>query len=315
MLVSLSIPDRLAGGLWGLLVGDALGVPYEFHAPSALPPREQLDMTPPADFQRAHARVPVGTWSDDGAQALALLASLLHCHELDLDDFGRRLLNWQDWGYLAVDGEVFDIGIQTSRALQALRSGTPPALAGPRDEMANGNGSLMRVLPLALWHRGSDLDLIRQAERQSLVTHGHLRAQVCCALYCLWARRLLQEATDPWHEVIATLHQHYGDDSLAWEQLAWHVRPHDPPDGSGSGYVVDCLRSARWAVETGHSYEAVVKNAISLGRDTDTTACVAGGIAGIQYGWQGIPERWRQQLRGRDLFEPLLKQLVQAHHA
>lgn len=90
--------DRIAGGLIGLLVGDAVGVPYEFHPPERLPPLDRIDLVPPPEFARAHPDVPPGTWSDDGAQALCLLASLLHAGELDLDDFGRRLVNWQDVG-------------------------------------------------------------------------------------------------------------------------------------------------------------------------------------------------------------------------
>ncbi len=205
-----TLHDRIAGGLWGLLVGDALGVPYEFHPPGELPPFHKLEMIPPAGFRRAHASVPPGTWSDDGAQALALLDSLLHCGRLDPDDFGRRLLDWYQRGYLAVDGDVFDIGIQTRSALHALRDGAPALEAGPRHEDANGNGSLMRALPLALWHRGSDEDLVRDAQLQSRITHGHLRAQICCALYVLWARYLLRGLPDAWSLATATLRKIYG---------------------------------------------------------------------------------------------------------
>ncbi|HWQ14427.1 MAG TPA: ADP-ribosylglycohydrolase family protein [Roseiflexaceae bacterium] len=302
-------PERIAGGLWGLLVGDAVGVPYEFHAPHDLPPHDLLDITPPAGFRRAHAGVPAGTWSDDGAQALALLASLLERGMLDLDDLGRRLVAWYETGYLAVDGVVFDVGVQTGQAIRALRAGAPAHAAGPDHEHANGNGSLMRVLPLALWHRGSDAELVRDAHAQSLVTHGHLRAQVCCALYCLWARRTLHAAPDPWGEAVVTLRTIYGSTSPAYAELERQIRPDDPPQGSGSGYVVDCLRSARLALAAG-AYEDVVRAAIALGHDTDTTACVAGGIAGIRDGVGAIPARWMRQLRGRDLVEPLLQRLL-----
>jgi hypothetical protein len=91
--------------------------------------------------------------------------------------------------------------------------------------------------------------------------------------------------------------------------MEWSIRPDDPPEGDGSGYVVDCLRSARWAVETG-DYEQVVKSAISLGQDTDTTACVAGGMAGIR-DINAIPERWRNELRGKELYEEELRRLVE----
>src|SRR5438094_2625874 len=96
--------ERIEGGILGLLMGDALGVPYEFHPPEALPPVDSIEMDPPAAFERAHRRVPPGTWSDDGAHALCLLASLLDCGQLDIDDFGRRLVGWYRQGTMAVGG-------------------------------------------------------------------------------------------------------------------------------------------------------------------------------------------------------------------
>ena len=304
--------DRLEGGIFGLLVGDALGVPYEFHAPEALPPLVDIEMTPPAQFPRAHARVPPATWSDDGAQALVLLASLLDHAALDMQDFGARLVAWYQNGYMAVDQHVFDVGIQTSQAIRNMIAGTPTSQAGRTDENANGNGSLMRVLPLALWHRGSDIALVEDAHRQSRATHGHARAQVCCALYCLWARRILQNAANPWDDAVAAIRGIYDHDSQEYAELESAIRPDDPPEGHGSGYVVDSLRSARWALQAG-GYEQAVKAAISLGHDTDTTACIAGGIAGIRDGIDAIPKRWRTQLRGTELVEPLVGRLIQWH--
>jgi ADP-ribosylglycohydrolase len=296
-----------------LLIGDALGVPYEFHGPEQLPPREQLEFEPPPGFNRSHGGVAPGTWSDDGANALCLLASLLYREQLDLEDLGRRLVNWMELGYLAVEHHVFDIGVTTSRALSSLRAGTPAAEAGPRGQMDNGNGSLMRVLPLALWHTGTDEQLVREAMRQSLVTHGHLRSQVCCALYCLWARRTLEAAGDAWAAAVATFRELYPEGEPEREELEFHIRPDSADAGRGSGYVVDCLRSARDCVKAGATYEDVVKAAVALGHDTDTTACVAGGIAGLRDGVGAIPERWMKGLRGRDVAEPLIEALLARH--
>jgi ADP-ribosylglycohydrolase len=307
-----SLKERIEGGIWGLLVGDALGVPYEFHPARAIPPFAEIEMEPPPGFARAHVGTPPGTWSDDGAHALCLLASLLHVGKLDPEDLGRRLLNWYDHGYLAVDGRVFDVGIQTGRALQAFREGVPAIEAGPHRENENGNGSLMRVLPLALWHRGSDEELVRDARLQSRVTHGHRRSQLCCALYCLWARRILRgvEVGAAWSEATATLRAIIGGDEQDLGELELHIRPDDPPVGTGSGYVVDCLRSARLAVGVG-SYEKVLRAGIQLGNDTDTTACVAGGIAGVRDGVEGIPRRWRDALREPETVQPLVDRLVE----
>jgi ADP-ribosylglycohydrolase len=301
--------ERITGGLIGLLVGDALGVPYEFSAPSALPPAELIEFTPPVGFARAHEGTPAGTWSDDGAQALCLLDSLLTCARFDAGDFGRRLMRWYDEGYLSVDGRVFDIGIQTGRALAGLRAGVSALEVGSSEEDALGNGSLMRVLPLALWHLGSDAELVADARAQSRVTHGHPRAQVCCALYCLWARRILEEAHDPWAAAVASRRAIFPRGTRERAELEWSIRPDAPPEGDGSGYVVATLRSARWAQAAG-SYEETVKATIGLGRDTDTTACVAGGIAGIRDGVAAIPLRWRAALRGMDLVQPLLGALL-----
>ena len=304
-----SLPERIAGGFWGLLVGDALGVPYEFHRPEQIPAPEEIDYVPPAGFVRSHRGVAPGTWSDDGAQALCLLSSLLERGTLDLDDLGERLVAWYEQGRWAVDGRVFDCGVQTSKAIRAMMGGASARRAGETHEGANGNGSLMRVLPLALWHRDSDEDLVRCAHEQSLVTHGHPRSQVCCALYCLWARRILEGALDPWADAVTTLRDVYGEEVSWLGELEFHVRPDEEPSGQGSGYVVDCLRSARWAVTRG-PFEQVVRAAIRLGRDTDTTACVAGGIAGLRDGVGAIPTRWSQQLRGQELATPLLESLL-----
>jgi ADP-ribosylglycohydrolase len=240
---------------------------------------------------------------------LCLLASLLDRGRLDVADLGSRLLRWFDAGYLAVDGIVFDVGLQTREALTALRNGVPAEQAGPSRETTNGNGSLMRVLPLALWHRGSDAELVADAARQSLVTHGHARSQVCCAIYCLWVRYALREVEDPWTEATRQLR------TLAVNRAGWaveldaHVRPERLPEGTGSGYVVDCLHSARLAAQES-TFATVIRKAISLGQDTDTTAAVAGGFAGVREGLSGIPERWRSALAGRAMVEPLVARLV-----
>jgi ADP-ribosylglycohydrolase len=305
-----SLRERIEGGLLGLLVGDALGVPYEFHVPESLPPADEIEFAPPAGFDRAYPRVPPGTWSDDGAQALCLLASLLDRGGFDAEDFGQRLLRWRDEGYLAVDGDVFDVGIQTGRALRRLRAGVPAIEAGSSEERALGNGSLMRALPLALWHRGTDAELARDAALQSRVTHGHPRARLCCALYCLWARRMLEGTRDhAWRGAVDALRARHLEGTPERAELEYHIRPDDAPEGTGRGYVVDCLRSARLAQGAG-DYEAVVKAAVAVGNDTDTTACVAGGIAGIRDGAGAIPARWREGLRGRELVAPLLERLL-----
>jgi ADP-ribosylglycohydrolase len=305
------------GGLVGLLVGDAIGVNFEFKTPNLIPPQDKIEMTPPAGFRCSHAGVPFGTWSDDGSQALCLLASLLECGKFSLTDFADRLLRWLDDGYLAIDGDVFDVGIQTAEALGKLRDGVPPHESGGAAVMDNGNGSLMRTLPLALWHTGPDDALVRDAHLQSVPTHAHPRSLVACAFYCLVARGYLRNLADPWSSADQRLEEIYAAWSEQPAQKAFLVEldvlrrfpKTDQP--RGTGYVLDTIWYARRALEEG-SFEDVARTAILFGHDTDTTAAVACGLAGIKFGIAGIPERWLEQLRGFEIVEPLIRRLIES---
>lgn len=297
---------QIEGGVWGLLVGDALGVPYEFHPASEIPALAEIDMIPPEGFPRSYAHIAPGTWSDDGAQALCLMASLLECFQWSIDDFAQRLLTWSAYGYMAVGGRVFDIGIQTGSALSRYASGMPPRESGLHGERNNGNGSLMRVLPAALLFTGSDEDLVALSREQSLVTHRHPRSLVCCALYCLWARFEMKGHPDAWEAAVSRLRGIYQTEMELSRELEEAILPAASLPPGGTGYVVDALHSARHACKQG-DYASIVRAAVALGNDTDTTACLAGGIAGIRHGKEGIPIQWRETMRGTELFLSLLK--------
>lgn len=307
--------DAELGGLVGLLVGDAVGVSYEFHSPEQIPPRNRIEMIPPAGFRRSHDGVPVGTWSDDGAQALCLLASLLECGKFSLTDFSDRLLRWLDDGYMAVGGDVFDVGVQSEEALSNIRDGVSPLESGGASEMDNGNGSLMRVLPLALWHTGTDEALVRDAHLQSMPTHAHPRSLIAGAFYTLVAKGYLRKLSDPWSWADRRLEAIYKDWPDQREKREFLVELNvlrnfpKTDQRRGTGYVIDTIWSAQRALEE-ESFEDVVRAAILFGHDTDTTAAVAAGLAGIRFGLEGIPTRWLTQLRGFALVQPLIALLL-----
>lgn len=300
--------DRIRGGVVGVLVGDAFGVPYEFSAADRLPPLEQLAMTPPPGWPRAHD-VPDGTWSDDGAQTLALLDSLLDHGTLDPQDFAQRLLQWRDEGRYAVDSRVFDIGIATARALEHVAAGVPTTECGLDGDRDNGNGSLMRALPLALLSSGDDARLITDAVAQSSVTHRHPRTLACVAYYCLWATELLegQDSVLAWDAALARF-EAAAPSQLRREFSSSVLSELDAPV-QGTGYVVHSLLAARWLLATFDDYADVLRHAVALGDDTDTTAAIAGGLAGARAGLGGIPAQWRGSLRGRDILDPILAKL------
>jgi ADP-ribosylglycohydrolase len=304
--------SRLLGSLYGLLVGDALGVPYESHRAAALPPQHEIEMEPPPGFWRAHRGTPPGTWSDDGALALALLDALLDEGRPDANAIAARIVSWAREGRYAVDGRVFDIGRQTSIAVDQIEQGVSPLESGGNDEYANGNGSLMRVAPLALWHRGTDAELAEAAHLQSAPTHAHPRSQVACALLSLTLRRILDGGTAPDEalgQAAEWLAEHYAERPCFAAELEGVMRAPEREEPTGSGYVVDTLWSALHAVR-GRDFEGALRAAIAFGNDTDTTACVAGAIAGALHGVEAIPSPWMRALRGKEIVEPLASRLL-----
>jgi ADP-ribosylglycohydrolase len=303
--MSMDLGSRLAGGVWGHLVGDALGVPYEFTGP-----HEAADVS----FRGGGTwHKPVGTWSDDGALMLALLDSILGSG-FDLADQGRRFLAWDDEGAYTPEGEGrFDIGGTTARALDALRHGTPAELAGPDQQRANGNGSLMRILPIALVDRdGADETLVEHAQMASRVTHGHPIAQAACALYTLTARGLLH--TMPPEQALGVARETLSRIYAADEEADRHRSALEEIEGfaerTGGGYVVDAFWSAWDAFAGADSYASAVKRAVAYGNDTDTTASIAGGLAGIFWGIESIPAEWLEHMRGGSLVQPMVDRLL-----
>lgn len=308
--------ERLEGAVWGHLVGDALGVPYEFRPPDAI--GEVRFGT-----RGTHGQPP-GTWSDEGALMLALLDSLVAWDgedgravvRFDLADQGRRIQRWFEEGARTPDKDGrFDVGNATRAAIDALRAGVPAEEAGSVLPDGLGNGSLMRILPVALaGHDQDDETLVRWAVAASGVTHGAPLSRVACALYVLLAARLLAapDVPDAPAVALAGARDALGAQLAATplegalgELLAWDRR-------TGGGHVADAFWSAWEAFAGADSYEAAVTRAVRFGHDTDTTAAIAGGLAGIRWGIGGIPAAWLGAMRGRDVAGPLVDRLLAA---
>ena len=303
--------EKVLGALWGLLIGDATGVSYEFNPPEKIPTMDKIDMIPPKGFKKTYEDIPYGTYSDDGAQFLCVLDSFLECRELNMKNLADKLVDWWTWGYLAVDNNVFDVGGQTMQALMKYSSGTSPYESGLVLKNGQGNGSLMRVLGIPLLHQGSDEDLVDDVQTQSLITHSHINNQVCCALYSLIIRYILKGNNfEKSYEIsVNKLKNIYKDKKEYLESLLSKILPDDVVKEQGTGYVVDCLKSSFKVIKESNSYEETITKAIALGNDTDTTAAVAGGIAGALYGFENIPKKWFENLRGKDEVYELINKI------
>jgi ADP-ribosylglycohydrolase len=254
--------------IYGLAVGDALGVPYEFCE------RGTFDCTGMADGG-THGQ-PAGTWSDDTSMALCICSSIKRLAYIDVADIAGRFRRWLEQGDFACDGRAFDVGVTCKRAIS---TGVP---AKSYDYC--GNGSLMRTAPLAMLDHIEPYD-IREV---SAITHAHPVAEWSCVALCDMLRTIRNVGTpakgDLWHR--------YG-----------YIASRPVEAIKSDGYCEHTLEAALWCFLNTSSYADCVLAAVNLGDDTDTTAAVAGAIAGVYYGFGAIPPKWVGQLRGKAVID------------
>lgn len=286
--------------LLGHLIADACGVPYEFYDPKDLPPINQIDMVPPLLFDRSHRGTPVGTWSDDGAQMLALVDSLNTTPFIDLNDFGQKLLSWGNYGSYTPDTRVFDIGIQTRYALMRIEDGVSPEKSGAFRESENGNGALMRAIGCLIAPFKSIEELLNNSIRMGLPTHAHPTSQLCCAIYNMMGYYYSRGQSI--EEALSNSLQYVERNKLSipnFDREISHFLKHKEDFRPGKAYVLDTFWSAFECIKNSNSYEECVIKAIKMGHDTDTTACVAGGLYALRDNVE-LPQKWLHLLKKKE---------------
>jgi ADP-ribosyl-[dinitrogen reductase] hydrolase len=292
--------ERVLGGLWGSLVGDALGVPVEFLSRDEVRQNRVTGM-------RGHGthHQPAGTWSDDSSLLLCSAKSLVQ-HEFDTQDMGERFRAWYQEEIWTPHGRVFDVGVTTSEALRRISKGIRAELAGADGQFSNGNGSLMRILPVSLRFTDEPTkQLLDRVHRASAITHRHPRSQMACGLHALFVRQLLKgSAASVAFKCALDEFRLFYDADPYWAAelddfqvvLSGDLAGRAEIDMESDGYVIHTLNASLWSLLTTTSFEECVLKAVNLGGDTDTTGCVAGGLAGVLYGLENIPTEWRKSL-------------------
>ena len=305
-------PSKITAALLGLATGDALGVPVEFLPRAALKHDPVMTMQGYGTHQQ-----PPGTWSDDSSLAFCLADSLGGGY--DLSDIAGRFVNWRDKAYWTAHNRVFDIGMATSSAISRLRAGTSPLLTGGTGEQDNGNGSLMRILPLIFYLRDKPIEVrFGLVGEVSGITHRHIQSVFACFVYCEYALLLL-EGLDK-HAAFGSMQQRVNnfvdqqtvlpdDERKLFDRLLKNAADDDRSQSIGqypeaeiasSGYVLHTLEASLWCFLTTDTYAEAVLRAVNLGHDTDTTGCVTGGLAGLYYGADSIPPDWLDALARKD---------------
>lgn len=290
----------LYNAIMGLVVGDALGVPVEFKKRDTY---KITDMTGYGTYNQ-----PPGTWSDDSSMTIATLESIERTGKVDPVDIMQNFLAWLETGEFTPYDEVFDVGGATRRAVSRYSNGTDPLKCGGKTRMDNGNGALMRILPVAIVAP----DMVEQVAK---LTHAHFISCFACEIYTAMVQELVNgnEKVTTFHNTLVKFQTQINDVSAyadfkripILEQL-------EREEIKSSGYVVDTLEAALWCFLKTDTYTDCVLTAVNLGEDTDTIAAIAGGLAGMYYGCggnSGIPERWIKKIPRRTEIEGLCRSI------
>lgn len=280
---------KVKDGIIGLIVGDALGVPVEFISRSELENNPVTGMLGYGTYNQ-----PAGTWSDDSAMALATMHSIVKKQEVNYEDMMDKFSQWLHNAKYMQGNSTFDCGITISHAIYNYDSGIPALECGLGGDRDNGNGSLMRILPLA-YISNIDYETI---ENVSALTHAHERSKIACVLYIEMAKSMIENDDLTMEEHISTacdkIKEHYNDsDELKHFEKIFN---NDLDDLSGKGYVIYTFEVVVHCLLTTDNYADAVLKAVNIGGDTDTNAAICGGLAGIYYGYDSIPIDWINQI-------------------
>ena len=307
------IITAIKSALFGVAVGDALGVPVEFNS------RQTIRINPVTDMiGYGTYNLPAGTWSDDSSLSFCLAEALTQ--EFALNVIGQNFVKWYYENYWTPHGNVFDIGIATQQAISRLAKGEKPELAGGFEVNDNGNGSLMRILPLLFNLLDKPIkeryDITKQV---SSITHGHIRSVIACFYYLEFAMQLSlgKNKFEIYKNLQTEVSNHLTKLAINPNEINFfdrllkkNIHQLQEEEIQSSGYVLHTLEASIWCLLTTESYKEAVLKAVNLGNDTDTTGAVTGGLAGLLYGFDNIPKKWLEQIVRYDDIENLAKRLA-----
>ena len=291
--------------LLGIAIGDALGLPVQFLDREVVAKNPVTTMIGYGQFN-----VPAGTWSDDSSLSLCLAESL--CKGYDLSDIANNFVKWMFEGFWTPFNKAFDIGKTTYFAVVNLRNGVSPYLAGMDRERDNGNGSLMRILPLVPYILN-----VEPEERYKIIgevsslTHRHPRSILARIVLCDFAIQYInqQSCEKAYQTMQQTLLQllkreMFIEEDVPFKRLVGlsynEFKAIELKDIRSTGYVIDTLEASLWCIFNTSNFKDAVLKAVNLGDDTDTVGAITGGLAGIIYGNDSIPSEWINVLARKD---------------
>jgi ADP-ribosylglycohydrolase len=294
--------SKITDSIIGHAIGDAMGMPTEFCT------REHLLSNPVVDMIGSKkVGQPAGTWTDDTSMEIATIESIVSNNGFNYSDIMSRWCDWLNKGEYTPNGVVFDVGRTCLKACRNFMNGIEPTKCGLSDENSNGNGSLMRILPVAIYSYINDLsndELLKLTNDVSSLTHGHNISKLACYMYVKFIIRLLNGMSkEECYEYLKNDdYSMYDYNSISkYDRLINDdIRKFKIDDIKSSGYVVDTWECVLWILLNSKSYKETIIAATNIGQDTDTIGAIVGSMAGIIYGLDKAPKQWLDTLVKKD---------------
>lgn len=302
---------KVENGIIGFVVGDTMGVPVEFNS------REKLLLNPVTEMlEYGTHNMPKGCWSDDTSMTLATMDSIIKCKEINTNDMADRFIKWYRNGEYTATGIMFDIGTTIQQALVKYQRGIGIASkCGGEREYDNGNGSLMRMLPIAYYCylKGlEDTEILKIVKEVSSITHRHQISILGCYIYVRLAMELLKgkELLQAYQEIKKLDYSYFTEDTIyKYERILNNdIGLYNINDISSNGYIVSTLEAVIWTLINSKSFNETIIKAINLGEDTDTVGACVGGLAGIYYGIENIKQKWKDNILRYDYIINMCKE-------
>lgn len=260
------------------------------------------------------------------------MAGIIEKGEADPYDIMERFVKWEREGAYTPFGRAFDQGNTCIGAIYRFIDSHNTDTCGATGEYANGNGALMRILPICLYYYDrqktvctSEDEAIHGIHKIAGLTHNHLRSNMCCGIYYFCVKSIIDGVKKDSKPSLTALLQegidkglkYYGNDirnltEMAYLGRLYHLnefRDVSEDKIKSSGYVIDSIEAAIWCLINTNSFRECLLKAVNLGDDADTVAAIAGGLAGLYYGYEEIPTEWLAVIKKHEWIEGMCEKL------
>ena len=319
--------EIVRNAVYGLAVGDALGVPVEFLYRNQvrkinIKKMEGSDTGFSAKYTSYWAdKVPKGSYSDDTAMVLATMDAYSN-EKLKYSDIMENYIKWIEVGKYSSMDYPFGVGNCCLRAINNYRKNKDVNKCGCTGFKENGNGALMRILPTCIFLLLCDVDdskKIKILNKTTALTHAHPISLMADVIYFLFFRELVygkskEEAFD--YIINYDYSKYFGNETI---DVYKHILNKDSLkikdiEEKANGYVVDTLEGVLFSIMKNKNYKNTVLCSINLGYDTDTIAAIAGSLAAVLYGFKDIPKSWIEDLRCKDYIDEMIDKYCKRLH-